>query len=626
MTLGPGAKVGPYRLERLLGRGGMAVVYEATHETASRTVALKLVSPEVSDPDFAERFRVEGRMQAALDHPHIVTVYEAGTSEYGPYLAMRLVRGHTLADLIDRGALTSARTLTLLEQVADALDAAHDAGLVHRDVKPRNVLVEDDDRAYLADFGLTRHSDAIAATAPGHFMATIAYAAPEVVAGESAGPAADRYALAAVLFECLTGSTVFPRPTAGAVLYAHALEPPPRVSGRREGIPRALDEAVIAGLAKHPADRPARAADLIGGARAALRGIELGPPAPRSHEPPDDGTTAGQVTLPVPGRAAPAPRTRRALAVAVLAGALAGGGAAVVALGGDAQPSAEPEAALPAAPDGTQQIGPDLAQPGRPTGCDGRPAGPRSPNCTVFQDRGTDTTLVIPRDGVVRRWGVRSARGELALTVLRRDGDAYFQIARSPTEFVDGEDPHFWTTDLAVEAGDRLGVVLVEGSGIGVRPTDAATTGRWQPALGGLGSPPQRGFAGELLLQADYTPGGRPREPLQLNGGRAVSAPEGDLLLRRLARYDGGARAELRIVMVRGQGRLDLLRGGRRLARIDIPGLTEPIDPFSLRLIPVTTEGTARNIGIDVRWTQLSSSRLRFHYFVAYGRKFEFVN
>ena len=181
MSLDVGSIVGPYRLDRLLGRGGMAVVYEATHETAGRTVALKLIAPGLDDPMLLQRFAQEGRAQATLDHPHIVTVYEAGASRFGPYLAMRLVRGTTLAGLIDDGALTTARTLELLGQIADALDAAHAGGLVHRDVKPRNVLVEDGDHAYLADFGLTRQGDATGPTLAGQFLGTIAYVAPEVV-------------------------------------------------------------------------------------------------------------------------------------------------------------------------------------------------------------------------------------------------------------------------------------------------------------------------------------------------------------------------------------------------------------------------------------------------------------
>ena len=166
----------------------MAVVYEATHASQGRTVALKLISPELVDPSFVERFRNEGRMQAALDHPNVVTVYEAGTSEYGPYLAMRLVRGTTLTRLIDDGVLDAARTLHIVGQVADALDAAHGHGLVHRDVKPRNVLVGDDDHAYLADFGLTRRGDATARPRPATSSAPSPTPRPRSCAALAAGP------------------------------------------------------------------------------------------------------------------------------------------------------------------------------------------------------------------------------------------------------------------------------------------------------------------------------------------------------------------------------------------------------------------------------------------------------
>ena len=255
-------------------------------------------------------------MQAALDHPNVVTVYEAGTSEYGPYLAMRLVRGTTLTRLIDDGVLDAARTLHIVGQVADALDAAHGHGLVHRDVKPRNVLVGDDDHAYLADFGLTRRGDATGATAAGDFLGTLAYAAPEVLRGARGGPAADRYALAAMLFECITGTAVFPRPTQAAVVSAHLNEPPPRVSGRREDAPPALDEVLIAGLAKDPAERPPTCGGPGGPGPRGARG-----PRPRPAAAPrraggrrDRRGRPGAVARPHPRRrltAARGPRARR---------------------------------------------------------------------------------------------------------------------------------------------------------------------------------------------------------------------------------------------------------------------------------------------------------------------------
>jgi serine/threonine-protein kinase len=611
-TLGEGAMVGPYRVGRLLGRGGMAVVHEATHESIGRTVALKLVSPSLEDPGFVDRFRREGRMQAALDHPNVVTVYEAGTSEYGPYLAMRLIRGTTLAQLVDDGALTTERTLRLVAQVADALDAAHAAGLVHRDVKPRNVLVGEGDHAYLADFGLTRRSDAGAATATGFFMGTLAYAAPEVLRGGIPGPAADRYALAAMIFECLTGTTVFPRPSHAAVVYAHTNEPPPRVSGRRQAAPRALDEALIAGLAKDPGERPPSAAALVERVRDALDGRELGPAPPRVPAvDADDATTTGASALPAgvaPRR--PARNRRRLGLVAVATAAALAGGGAVALLDRDGGDSAR--AALPSAPVETMRLGSDLAADGRTVACDGAAVTPGSPPCSIFQKRLPGATLVVPRDGVVRRWGVRSATGELALSVLRRRDEGYFQIARSRNEFVGSRDPHLFPADIAVEQGDRLGLVVVEGSGIGMREAEDATTGRWTPPLRGLIRSEQEAEPGELLLRVDYLPGGTQAQPEALTGAAAAAAPAGEVLARSRAR---GAPVELRVVMTGSQGALDVVRGGRRVARIAIPYLRAPVGD-TLQLIAGVEDPSTGQVGIDVRFTRPDSQRLLGHYVV----------
>lgn len=624
MTGSTGAKVGPYRLGRLLGRGGMAVVYEATHETAGRTVALKLISPDRADPEFVERFRHEGRMQAVLDHPHVVTVYEAGESDSGPWLAMRLVRGMTLAQLIDDASLTAARTLDLLQQIASALDAAHAAGLVHRDVKPRNVLVEGDDRAYLADFGLTRSTDGDGPTAAGQFIGTIAYAAPEVVAGQTPGPAADRYALAAMLFQCLTCSPPFPRPTHSAVLFAHTHEPPPRVSGRREGVPAALDEVLATGLAKRPADRPRSAADLIARARAALTGIELGPPSPRigfaAH---DDGTTADQITLPTAtAPAVSARRGRAALAAALAAGVLVGG-AAVALLDDDRSASATAAGlsveALPPAPEGTARIGPDLAAAGRTVTCDGEPLTEASPGCTIFQDRLPEATLVVPRDGVIRRWGVRSATGEFAVSVIRPRDDGYFQIARSDNEFVTGSDPTYFATDLAVQRGDRLALLVVDGSGLGVRAAPGATTGSWTPFLAGLVQPPRASVDGALLMQADLMPGGRVDPLGRLVGTAAARAPDGEILARERTRFANGRVVEARVVLVGDAGVLDIVRDGVRTARIGIPDMRGAVKDGVLEVGTYTEPSNAEQIGVYIRFSVGQSDRLHSHYFDVIG-------
>src|SRR3954470_22281717 len=171
-----GTIVSGYRIDDVIGHGGMGVVYEATQISLNRTVALKLLAAHLSDdPLFRERFRREGLLQAQLDHPHIVTVHEAGESEYGLFLAMRMIRGPRLKDLIVTGELDAGRTFRLLRTIADALDFAHESGLIHRDVKPQNMLVGARDHAYLADFGLTKLPDSESLTGSGHFVGTIDY-------------------------------------------------------------------------------------------------------------------------------------------------------------------------------------------------------------------------------------------------------------------------------------------------------------------------------------------------------------------------------------------------------------------------------------------------------------------
>jgi hypothetical protein len=277
-----GQTIAGYRIEDVIASGGMGVVYRATQLSLGRTVALKVLAQHLSaDPDFRERFRREAALQARLEHPHIVTVYEAGESEEGLFLALKFVEGTDLRRLIESGELSSERALRLLEQVASALDAAHEADLVHRDVKPQNVLVDGRDHAFLADFGLTKSSDGGALTRTGTYLGSLDYVSPEQVRGETVTGASDRYALAAVLYECLVGEVPFPRDTEAALLYAHVSEPPPRLSERRPDLASELDAVVARGLAKEPSERYPTAGDLIGAAQAAL---ELRHPAPAVSE------------------------------------------------------------------------------------------------------------------------------------------------------------------------------------------------------------------------------------------------------------------------------------------------------------------------------------------------------
>ena len=237
-----------YRVERTLGRGGMGVVYEAIQTSLDRRVALKVLRPELAeDPAFAERLRREGRIQASLEHPHVLDVYEVGESPHGLFISMRLVQGATLVELMRSGDLDGQKTLSLFEQVAAALDAAHAADLVHRDVKPQNVLVEND-HAFLADFGLTRSSSDATTASSRSMLGTVAYVAPEIVRGDEPTPASDRYAFAATLFHCLAGERRVPE----GIRRGRAVRPHERAAAQHQrapgGAPAGARPALRAGL------------------------------------------------------------------------------------------------------------------------------------------------------------------------------------------------------------------------------------------------------------------------------------------------------------------------------------------------------------------------------------------
>jgi serine/threonine-protein kinase len=263
-VLSPGDDFAGYRIDRILGSGGMGVVYEAFQVSLNRTVALKVLAPQLSgDPVFQQRMRREGRLQGRLDHPHIVPVYDLGETEYGLYLAMRLIRGPTLKQIIVARELEPGRVLRILSPIADAIDTAHAAGLIHRDIKPQNILVERADHAYLADFGLTQAPGESSLTASGGFVGTYDYVSPEQIAGDRATALSDVYSFAGVIYEALTGVVPYPKQSRAAVLYAHVASPPPTVSEHCPELPAALDEIVARGMAKDPAERHPTATELM---------------------------------------------------------------------------------------------------------------------------------------------------------------------------------------------------------------------------------------------------------------------------------------------------------------------------------------------------------------------------
>jgi serine/threonine-protein kinase len=278
-----GATFGPYTIERLLGRGGMGTVYLATHTRLDRKVALKLIARELAaDADFRARFLRESRLAASLDHPNVVPVYDADEIDGVLYLAMRYVTGPSLQTLLwARGSLSLDETARIAEQIGAALDAAHAAGLVHRDVKPANILLaEAGDYAYLCDFGLAKRADVRDVTRTGFFLGTVDYCAPEQIRGEPVDGGADVYSLGCVVFHCLAGEPPFRRGSELAVADAHLHEPPPVLSSVRAGLPRTVDDALAAAMAKDPARR-ATATEL---ARRLADDAETRPaPVPRSR-------------------------------------------------------------------------------------------------------------------------------------------------------------------------------------------------------------------------------------------------------------------------------------------------------------------------------------------------------
>jgi predicted Ser/Thr protein kinase len=271
--LGPGSEFAGCRIEDVLGKGGMGVIYRATEVHLGRPVALKLIAADgASDPALRERFEREARLTAAIDHPNVIPVYAAGEEDGHLYLAMRYVPGTDLSALIrQEGRLPPDRAANVVAQVAEALDAAHAAGLVHRDVKPANVLIAAQ-HVYLSDFGITRSQAAdTRLTESGEWIGTVDFMAPEHLRSEATDARSDVYALACVLHAALTGTPPFRRPTVAATITAHMHDPPPRPS-ETPGVPAAFDAIVARALAKGPVDRYPSAGDLGRAALAASAG------------------------------------------------------------------------------------------------------------------------------------------------------------------------------------------------------------------------------------------------------------------------------------------------------------------------------------------------------------------
>jgi serine/threonine protein kinase len=299
-----GTEFAGYRVQRVIGRGGMSVVYAAEQVGLGRTVAIKLLSSSLAtDPSFRERFTRESRLAATLDHPNIIPIFDAGEADGLLYIAMRHVEGVDLGTLIERdGPLPLGQTLFFIDQVAGALDQAHAQGLIHRDVKPANILIaRPSDRVFLTDFGVVKQASSQGLTKTGYFLGTFEYAAPEQIEGRPVDARTDVYALGCVLYECLSGEPPFKAPTEGTVIHAHLVEPPPKVSAKRPDLPIGINAIIATAMAKAMEDRFPSAGEFA----RAFRGVALGavmderrPAAAATVAAP---ATAYSPTTPVPG-------------------------------------------------------------------------------------------------------------------------------------------------------------------------------------------------------------------------------------------------------------------------------------------------------------------------------------
>src|SRR3954469_3512025 len=288
--LAVGSTFADHIIRGVAGRGGMGVVYRAVHLALKRQVALKVIGAEYSEqPEFRERFQRECETAASIQHPRVVPIYHAGEEDGRLYVTMRYVEGSDLYRLLQRGRLEPREAAKLVGQVAEALDAAHLRGIVHRDVKPANILIDADGSALLTDFGLTKNLRDRALTSDGTFVGTLDYAAPEQFRGDSVDARTDVYALGCVLYQALSGRVPYPRETDAAKMYAHMESPPPSVTVLVEEVPESLSWVVQRAMAKEPADRFQSAGEMAAALRdARSRPSELTVVSPDS---PDAVTT-----------------------------------------------------------------------------------------------------------------------------------------------------------------------------------------------------------------------------------------------------------------------------------------------------------------------------------------------
>jgi serine/threonine protein kinase len=375
---------GRYQLIEVLGRGGMGEVWRAHDTEIDRVVALKMLLPQYAqDPEFDARFRREARAAARLDDPHIVPIYDVGEIDGRLYVTMRLIDGVDLQTVLNNGPMPPERAVHIIGQIASALHSAHQIGLVHRDVKPSNILLAPNDFAYLIDFGIARASGDPALTATSTTVGTWAYMAPERFNTGEIHPSSDIYALACVLFQCLTGNVPFPGDTLEQIAGGHLVAPPPRPSADGDTVPTAMDHVIATGLAKQPTDRFPSTVDLAAAAQRAITEPTGRPYADPAYAQPWQASAEAPTALAQIG-APPAASRRRVVLIGALVAVvllIAGGVFAAVQMSGDDNPTAKDSPTTAAAPPSSTGPPPNTgpftgvyrANYGSITGLNGRP-------------------------------------------------------------------------------------------------------------------------------------------------------------------------------------------------------------------------------------------------------------
>ena len=465
--MGPGTTIGEFVIESVAGRGGMGIVYRARQREPDRVVALKVVAPELAgDPSFEARFKSEGRIAARIEHPNVIPVYAVGEDRGTLYIAMRFVVGTDLRAVIEEdGRVEPGRAAALIDQVAQALDAAHRHGLVHRDVKPANILITAQggrEHVYLTDFGLTRHVAASQAmTATGALVGTVDYVAPEQVRGERVDARTDVYSLGCVLFHSLTGRVPYPESNQIAKLYAHDSRPPPSALECVPGLPAGLDDVIARAMAKDPDARYQSAGDLGAAALAAVRG---------ASPPKEERTVAVGDAASPPGDPGRPRASRRRLFAAAAAIVVLVAVAAAVALSVSGSDRKERSGAAPKGHSTPAQRLLALIPLVTRENCKPAAQGVADPSATTSLECGLAGLDVVyqqfPNNAVMKQWyalarenaGVSPASGSCSATAFHGESQLTVNGAARGRYLclLDGTEPRLYETDERFGVGTAL--------------------------------------------------------------------------------------------------------------------------------------------------------------------------